>query len=132
MIDIAQADVRDFCESGSTTWFSESTLYTNGQYETCHEACCEKRAYLAERDGAVWFRSATAAGEDKDKRPGAQVPGVPTYFATDVAYHYNKFLERKFDRVINVLGSRPPGAGPAFMKAPPSAALGISPERLGP
>ena len=52
----------------------------------------------------------------------------PTYFATDIAYHYNKFLERKFDKVINIWGADHQGHI-SRMKAVVGA-LGISPERL--
>jgi arginyl-tRNA synthetase len=54
--------------------------------------------------------------------------GSPTYFATDIAYHYNKFIERKFDRVINIWGADHQGHI-SRMKAVVQA-LGIAPERL--
>jgi arginyl-tRNA synthetase len=54
--------------------------------------------------------------------------GSPTYFASDIAYHYNKFLERHFDRVINIWGADHQGHV-SRMKAVVGA-LGISPERL--
>jgi len=54
--------------------------------------------------------------------------GSPTYFATDIAYHYNKFVERGFDRVINIWGADHQGHI-SRMKAV-VAALGIAPERL--
>jgi arginyl-tRNA synthetase len=69
----------------------------------------------------------TALGEDKDNVV-VRGDGSPTYFATDIAYHYNKFLERKFDKVINIWGADHQGHI-SRMKAVVGA-LGISPERL--
>ena len=54
--------------------------------------------YIAEKEGATWFVS-TALGEDKDNVV-IRSDGSPTYFAADIAYHYNKFIERKFDRAL--------------------------------
>jgi len=82
--------------------------------------------YIAEKENATWFVS-TALGEDKDNVV-VRGDGSPTYFATDIAYHYNKFLERKFDRVINIWGADHQGHI-SRMKAVVGA-LGISPERL--
>ena len=83
-------------------WFSEASLYENGQYERAM-ALLRERGFVVERDGAVWFAS-TALGEERDKVL-VRGTGAPTYFATDAAYHYNKLLERRFDRVVNVLGA---------------------------
>ncbi|HEU4758720.1 MAG TPA: DALR anticodon-binding domain-containing protein, partial [Dehalococcoidia bacterium] len=54
--------------------------------------------------------------------------GAPTYFASDVAYHYDKFLLRGFDRVVNVWGADHQGHVPRMKAA--VAALGVEPERL--
>ena len=54
--------------------------------------------------------------------------GTPTYFASDIAYHYNKFLERKFDKVINIWGADHQGHV-SRMKAAVGA-LGIDPDKL--
>ena len=54
--------------------------------------------------------------------------GAPTYFATDIAYHYNKFIERHFEKVIDIWGADHQGHVPR-MKAV-VAALGIDPEQL--
>jgi arginyl-tRNA synthetase len=69
----------------------------------------------------------TALGEHKDNVV-VRSDGSPTYFATDIAYHYNKFLERKFDRVINIWGADHQGHVPRLKAA--VNALGIDPERL--
>ncbi len=106
-------------------WFSERSLFPGGQYDRVLEMLRDGE-HLVERDGATWFRS-SALGDDEDKVI-VRSTGAPTYFATDVAYHYNKFMERGFDRVIDVLGADHQGHV-AFMKAFASA-LGIDPDRL--
>ena len=60
-------------------------------------------SYVIEKEGAVWFRSEDL-GEDKDNVL-IRSSGEPTYFASDVAYHYDKFLTRGFDTVIDVWGA---------------------------
>ena len=59
--------------------------------------------HVIEKEGAVWFRS-EASGEDKDNVL-IRSSGEPTYFASDVAYHYDKFIKRNFDTVIDVWGA---------------------------
>jgi arginyl-tRNA synthetase len=106
-------------------WFSEQSLFDKGQYKKVMTLLREG-GYIAEREDATWFVS-TALGEDKDNVV-VRSDGSPTYFATDIAYHYNKFVERKFDRVINIWGADHQGHI-SRMKAVVQA-LGISPERL--
>ena len=106
-------------------WFSERTLFEKGQYEQAM-ALLRKGGYIEEREGAQWFVS-TALGEDKDNVL-VRTNGAPTYFASDVAYHYNKFVERGFAQVINIWGADHQGHV-SRMKAVVSA-LGIKPERL--
>lgn len=106
-------------------WFSESSLYENGQYDEAM-SLLRKGGYLTERDGATWFTS-EALGDEKDKVL-VRTNGSPTYFAADVAYHFNKFSERGFDRVIDVWGADHQGHAP-FMRAM-ATALGIVPDRL--
>jgi arginyl-tRNA synthetase len=106
-------------------WFSEQSLYDNGQYQKVM-SLLRQGGYIAEKENATWFVS-TALGEDKDNVV-VRGDGSPTYFATDIAYHYNKFLERKFDKVINIWGADHQGHI-SRMKAVVGA-LGISPERL--
>jgi arginyl-tRNA synthetase len=106
-------------------WFREQTLYENGQYDKVMQLLREK-GHLAEKEGAVWFVS-TALGEDKDNVI-VRSNGAPGYFATDIAYHYNKFIERKFDKVIDIWGADHQGHV-TRMKAVVGA-LGIDPERL--
>ena len=106
-------------------WFSEQSLFDNGQYEEVMRRLREG-GHIAEKEGAIWFVS-TALGEDKDNVV-VRGDGSPTYFASDIAYHYNKFLERKFDKVINIWGADHQGHI-SRMKAVVGA-LGIAPERL--
>ena len=83
-------------------WFSEQSLYDSGDYEAAMDIL-RGSGYLAEREGATWFTS-TALGEDKDNVV-VRSTGAPTYFASDIAYHYNKLLKRGYDRVINIWGA---------------------------
>ena len=106
-------------------WFSEQSIYDNKQYETALSVL-KQGGYIAEKEGATWFVS-TALGEDKDNVV-IRTDGTPTYFATDIAYHYNKFLERKFDSVIDIWGADHMGHV-SRMKAVVGA-LAIDPERL--
>jgi len=106
-------------------WFRERSLFDEGQYKRAMDAL-SKGGFVAEREGAQWFMS-TALGEDKDNVL-VRASGAPTYFASDIAYHYNKFVERGFQRVINVWGADHQGHVPR-MKAVVSA-LGIEPSRL--
>ncbi len=106
-------------------WFSERSLYDGGQYQTAM-SLLHQRGYISEKEDATWFVS-TALGEDKDNVV-VRSDGSPTYFASDIAYHYNKFLERSFDKVINIWGADHQGHV-SRMKAVVGA-LGISPERL--
>jgi len=106
-------------------WFREQELFEQGQYDKVMKLLREG-GYIAEREDATWFVS-TALGEDKDNVV-VRSDGSPTYFATDIAYHYNKFVERKFDKVINIWGADHQGHI-SRMKAVVQA-LGIAPERL--
>ena len=106
-------------------WFSEQSLYDGGQYQTAM-SLLRREGYIAEKEGATWFVS-TALGEDKDNVV-VRSDGAPTYFASDIAYHYNKFLERKFDKVINIWGADHQGHI-SRMKAV-IGAMGINPEQL--
>jgi len=107
------------------TWFSERSLYQGGQYDKTMELL-QSEGYVAKKENATWFES-SALGEDKDNVL-VRSDGSPTYFASDIAYHYNKFLERKFDRVIDIWGADHQGHVPR-MKAVLKA-LNCDPERL--
>ncbi len=84
------------------SWFSEASLYERDLVSHAMEDL-KKRGYAFESNGALWFKS-TAFADDKD-RVLIRSNGVPTYFASDVAYHHDKFVRRGFDRVIDVWGA---------------------------
>ena len=86
-------------------WFSEQALYEGEEpaYEVALASLREK-GHLAEREGALWLTSSA-----KDNVV-VRSDGRPTYFASDIAYHYDKFTRRGFDLVIDVVGGRPPRA----------------------
>jgi len=106
-------------------WFSERSLYKDGTYEKAM-ALLRERGFIAKREGAVWFVS-SALGEEKDNVL-VRSTGQPTYFASDIAYHYDKFLLRGFERVVDVWGADHQGHVPR-MKAAVSA-LGVDPDNL--
>ena len=107
------------------TWFSERDLFANKQYDTAMDLL-RQRGHTVERDGALWFTS-TALGEDKDNVL-VRSTGQPTYFASDIAYHYDKFVGRGFDRVIDIWGADHQGHVPRMKVV--MGALDIDPERL--
>ena len=84
------------------TWFSERSLYQGKQYSQAMKLL-QNGGYIAKKENATWFES-SSLGEDKDNVL-VRSNGSPTYFASDIAYHYNKFLERKFDWVIDIWGA---------------------------
>jgi len=106
-------------------WFSERSLYEDSCFDRAM-AILREGGYLYERENAVWF-NATALGGGKDEVL-IRSTGRPGYFASDIAYHYNKFVERGFDWVIDVWGADHQGHVPR-MKAM-MRALGLDPERL--
>lgn len=81
-------------------WYSEKSLYDpGGVFE--HVMAGLRAAGMTEiKDGAEWLRT-SAFGSDRDEVL-IRSSGQPGYYASDVAYHYNKFVERGFDRVIDV------------------------------
>ena len=98
------ADCRDDLEEFGVhfdVWFSEKALYDTGLVARCVDLL-EKKGHLYVQNGAKWFKS-TAFGDEKD-RVVQRENGLYTYFASDIAYHLNKF-ERGFDKVINIWGA---------------------------
>ena len=124
MMDTIRADLGDLGVHFDT-WFSESSLYQDGAYETVISRL-GAGGHLVEKAGAKWFQS-TALGEDKDNVL-VRSTGVPTYFASDIAYHYDKFERRAFPRAINVWGADHQGHVSRVKAA--ISALGIEPSRL--
>ena len=106
------------------TWFSEQSLFDSGRVAYAIQLLGQKD-YLYEQDGARWFRS-TDFGDEKD-RVVQRENGQFTYFASDIAYHLNKF-ERGFERVIDVWGADHHGYIPRVKSA--MQALALDPEKL--
>lgn len=106
-------------------WFEEQALFDTGQYDRTL-AMLKEGGHLADREGAIWLLS-TRMGDDKDNVL-VRSSGVPTYFASDIAYHYNKFVDRGYQRVINLWGADHQGHVSRLKSA--VGALGIDPERL--
>ncbi len=105
-------------------WFSEQSLFDNGLVARVVETL-KADNHLYQQDGAWWFRS-TAFGDEKD-RVVQRDNGLYTYFASDIAYHLNKF-ERGFDRIINVWGADHHGYIPRVNGA--LKALGLDSDKL--
>jgi len=82
-------------------WFSEQSLFDDGKVAQAI-AEMQGKGLIYEQDGALWFRT-TDYGDDKD-RVVVRSNGVTTYFASDIAYHRDKFA-RGFDWVIDVWGA---------------------------
>lgn len=105
-------------------WFSEQSLFEDGEVEKICQTL-RKQGHAYDKDGAFWLRS-TDFGDDKD-RVVIRDNGIPTYFASDIAYHDNKF-RRGFETVINIWGADHHGYIPRMKAA--VAALGYDPLRL--
>ena len=116
----------DLVEFGVTfdSWFSEKSLFDSGLVEQVI-ARLDTSGHLFVKEGAKWFRS-TDYGDEKD-RVVQRENGQYTYFASDIAYHLNKF-GRGFDRVINVWGADHHGYIARVKGA--LQALGLAPDKL--
>ena len=106
-------------------WFSERTLFDSGEYESALGRLREQ-GYLSEREDALWFNS-TMLGDEKDNVV-VRTTGEPTYFASDIAYHHNKFIGRGYDSVVNIWGADHQGHVPRVKAA--IEGLGINPDHL--
>ena len=124
MVELIREDLSQIGVSFDN-WFSEGSLYLDGEYDQAIQILRDQN-YLSEREGALWFNS-SMLGDDKDNVV-VRSSGEPTYFASDIAYHYNKFIQRDFEGVVNIWGADHQGHV-ARMKSAVSA-LGIEPQRL--
>lgn len=106
-------------------WFSEKSLYDKGDIEDTIEYF-KNTGKTYESEDALWFK-ATDYGVEKDEVL-VRTNGIPTYFTGDVAYHRNKFVVRKFDKVIDIWGADHHGHVPRMKGA--MAALGLEPDAL--
>lgn len=105
-------DLRDF-RVEHQNWFSEKTLVDGGLVDKAFQAL-KDAGYTCEKDGALWFAT-SRLGDDKD-RVLRKSDGSLTYFASDIAYHHNKF-ERGFDWLIDVWGADHHGYVPRMRAA---------------
>jgi arginyl-tRNA synthetase len=99
ILDDIRNDLRDFGVEFDR-WFSERSLSDNRRIEEAL-AVLKKRQMLYEKDGAIWFR-ATDYGDEKD-RVVVRENGRTTYFASDIAYHYDK--RKRSDHLLDILGA---------------------------
>ena len=106
-------------------WFSEKSLYENGTYDEVKHKL-DQKSLLIKKDNALWFTS-SKLGDDKDNVI-EKSNGDPTYFASDIAYHYDKFKLRNFEFVVDVWGSDHQGHIPRLKTVMQS--LDIDPNRL--
>ncbi len=100
LIDVIRKDLQLFGVEFDE-WFSERQLTEQSVVEKALQTLQDK-GYIYESHGAWWFRSSDF-GDEKD-RVVKRDNGQNTYFASDIAYHMNKF-DRGFDEVINIWGS---------------------------
>lgn len=100
ILDDIRQDLHEFGVDYDT-WYSERSLFDSGKIQSTIETL-KSSGDVYEKGGAWWFKS-TAYGDEKD-RVVVRENGQPTYFASDIAYHYDK-LDRGFDLSINVWGS---------------------------
>jgi arginyl-tRNA synthetase len=103
-LDSILADIREDLQEfgvGFDRWFSERSLSDDRRVEEALSVLRERRM-LYEKDGATWFR-ATDYGDEKD-RVVVRENGRTTYFASDIAYHYDK-RKRGFDHLLDILGA---------------------------
>ncbi|MDT3737217.1 MAG: arginine--tRNA ligase [Denitratisoma sp.] len=105
-------------------WFSERSLFDTGLVDKA-VAQLEQRGHVYLQDGARWFRS-TEFGDEKD-RVVQRENGLYTYFASDIAYHLNKY-ERGFGKIIDIWGADHHGYIPRVKGA--IRALGLDDSRL--
>ena len=103
-LESIRVDIEDDLKEFGVTfdnWYSEQSLAKSGRIDEAL-AVLEKRGILYKKDGATWFR-ATDYGDEKD-RVVVRENGAKTYFASDIAYHFDK-RERGFDYLIDILGA---------------------------
>jgi len=108
-------------------WFLESTLHESGYVEETVKLL-ENAGCTYEKDGALWLRNIDF-GADKDEVL-RRANGFYTYYAVDIAYHRNKFIERGFDRVIDVWGADHHGHAIRFAASMTAPVLGLQNKKL--
>lgn len=83
-------------------WFYESKLHNNNEITKVIKIL-KKNGYTYTRKGCLWYKSSIFGSGKDDVLIRAN--GIPTYFAADIAYHYNKFITRKFDTCVDIWGA---------------------------
>ncbi len=109
---------------GFDSWFSEKSLYEDNSIPAVIQEL-EKKNAVSRSEGATWFLS-TLYGDEKDRVLQKQ-SGELTYFASDIAYHVNKY-KRGYDMLVNVWGADHHGYLPRIMAA--LRALGYDPAKV--
>jgi arginyl-tRNA synthetase len=105
-------------------WFAEQSLYDSGAVQAVIQDL-KSQDIIYEHDGALWFRTKDF-GDEKD-RVVVRANGLTTYFASDIAYHKDKF-ERKFDHIIDIWGADHHGYVPRVLAS--IRALGYHEDRF--
>lgn len=82
-------------------WYSEKSLFANNKIEVLVNQL-QNSKHIYEQNGALWFAS-SKLGDEKD-RVVVRENGQPTYFASDIAYHADKFSQG-YDKIINIWGA---------------------------
>lgn len=108
-------------------WFLESSLHESGYVAETVQLLTDA-GLTYEKDGALWLKN-TELGADKDEVL-RRSNGFYTYYAVDIAYHRNKFVERGFDRVIDVWGADHHGHAVRFAATMKAPALGLEGQKL--
>lgn len=103
-------------------WFLETELHESGYVSQTIDLLTQA-GYTYEKDGQLWLRN-TDFGADKDECM-RRADGTWTYYAVDIAYHRNKFVERGFDRVIDVWGADHHGHAIRFGRTMQCPELGL-------
>ncbi len=112
------------------TWFHEKSLHESGLFDGVLQMLRD-RGYIVERDDAVWFTSPDLDADAVVIRSPQVIPEPderPTYLASDIAYVWNKLVERGFDEAIYVWGADHHGDVPRVKAA--AKALGLDPEQV--
>jgi arginyl-tRNA synthetase len=106
-------------------WYSEKSMLGNGKFQQTM-SYMDDLGQIVERDGARWLKAQNE--DDQDNVVIRSGDGGPTYFGTDIAYHYDKFKDRKFSKVIDVWGADHHGHVDRLKAA--MGGLDIDPDRL--
>lgn len=117
-IDALKTDLETY-RINYDVWFRESSLYKSGELDKVL-GILKENGMTYEKDGALWYKNIEVQTEMLKKEGKSEeyieklglkddvlirANGNPTYFAADIAYHYNKFVDRGFDKVINIWGA---------------------------